>query len=117
MSHGAQEKRLRDVRKIFEIVSSRKTSQEENEELSARNFLANKCCWRDSNPHTPALHLCDLTIALQKRKVEKKFPKLYSDIEIKIFSKLAQKRKHENYSMLTKRWSQIGMYGQLLIIH
>ncbi len=40
MSHGAQEKKLRYVRKIPTIVISRKTFQEEDEELNARNFTA-----------------------------------------------------------------------------
>ena len=57
MSHGAQEKRLRDVRKILEIVDSRKTSQEENEELSARNLLTNSAAG-GIRTHTP-LHYTD----------------------------------------------------------
>ena len=57
MSHGAQEKRLRDVRKILEIVDSRKTSQEENEELSARNLLANSAAG-GIGTHTPLHYIC-----------------------------------------------------------
>ncbi len=38
MSHWGQEKKLRVVRKATMIIISRKTFQEENEELSARNF-------------------------------------------------------------------------------
>ena len=59
MSHGAQEKRLRDVRKILEIVDSRKTSQEENEELSARNPLANSAAG-GIRTHTPLHYTCAL---------------------------------------------------------
>ncbi len=57
MSHGAQEKKLRDVRKISEIVGSRKTSQEENEELSARNFPANSAAG-GIRTRTPLLYTC-----------------------------------------------------------
>ncbi len=57
MSHGAQEKRLRDVRKILEIVDSRKTPQEENEELSARNLLANSAAG-EIRTHTPLHYTC-----------------------------------------------------------
>jgi hypothetical protein len=41
MNHGAPEKKLRDVKKATMIIISRKTSQEENEELSTRNFPTN----------------------------------------------------------------------------
>ncbi len=59
MSHGPQEKRFRDVRKIFETVGSRKTSQEENEELSARNPLANNAAG-GIRTHTPLHYTCAL---------------------------------------------------------
>ena len=57
MSHGPQEERLRDVRKILKIANSRKTSQEENEELSARNPLA-KSAAGGIRTHTPLHYTC-----------------------------------------------------------
>jgi hypothetical protein len=55
MSHGAQEKKLRDVRKIPEIVISRKTFQGEDEELNERNFTASSAAG-GVRTRTPLLH-------------------------------------------------------------
>jgi hypothetical protein len=57
MSHGGQEKKLRDVRKTTVIVISRKTFQEEDEELSARNFTASSAAG-GTRTRTPLLHIC-----------------------------------------------------------
>ncbi len=57
MSHWAQEKKLRDEKKATMIIISRKISQEESEELSARNFPAIGAAG-GSRTHTPLLHSC-----------------------------------------------------------
>ncbi len=58
MSHWAQEKRLRDVKKAtIIIISQKKTSQKENEELSARNLPANSAAGGIRN-RTPLLYIC-----------------------------------------------------------
>ena len=57
MSHWAQEKKLRDVKKAMVIIISRKISQEESEELSARNFPANGAAG-GIRTHTPLLYIC-----------------------------------------------------------
>jgi hypothetical protein len=59
MSHGPQEERLRDVRKILKITNSRKTSQEANEELSARNPL-DKGAAGGIRTHAPLHYTCAL---------------------------------------------------------
>jgi hypothetical protein len=56
---GPKKKRLRDVRKIFAIVSSRKTYQEENEELNAINLLADSATG-GIRTHTPLHYTCAL---------------------------------------------------------
>jgi hypothetical protein len=56
---GLKEKRLRDVRKIFETVSSRKTYQKENEELNAINLLANSAAG-GIRTHAPLHYTCAL---------------------------------------------------------
>ncbi len=57
MSHWDQEKKLRDVRKATIIVISRKTFQEEDEELRARNFTASNAAG-GIRTRTPLLHIC-----------------------------------------------------------
>ncbi len=57
MSHWTQEKKLRDVKKATMIDISRKTSQEGNEELSARNFPANSAAG-GIRTRTPLLYIC-----------------------------------------------------------
>ncbi len=57
MSHWAQEKKLRDVKKTTIIIISRKTSQEENEELSARNYPVNSAAG-GIRTRTPLLYIC-----------------------------------------------------------
>jgi hypothetical protein len=95
MSHRAQEKKLRDVEKTTKIVISRKTFQEENEELSARNFPANKCCRRDSNPQ----NLCSTLVCANHCATEaidgKNFQKPSSDIRNQNLHKVGTKEKHE----------------------
>ncbi len=96
MSHWAQEKKLKDVKKATMVIISRKTSQEENEELRARNFPANGATG-GTRTYTLLLYIC-AHCPLRYRNVgwkKKKFPKSYFDIEIRIYTKLAQKEKHE----------------------
>ena len=56
MSHWGQEKKLRDVRKATIIAISRKTFQEKDEELSARNFTASSAAG-GIRTRTPLLHI------------------------------------------------------------
>ncbi len=57
MSHWAQEKKLRDVKKTTMIIISQKKSQEKSEELSARNFPASGAAG-GIRTHTPLIYIC-----------------------------------------------------------